>query len=40
LLGYFINVRIENQFEFVMREWLNGFEFVGAARLNLKARAS
>jgi len=34
LLGYFINSSIENQFEFVMREWLNGFDFVGATRLN------
>jgi len=37
LLGYIINSSIENQFEFVMREWLNGFEFVGASRLNPKA---
>jgi Dyp-type peroxidase family len=37
LLGYLINSSIENQFEFVMREWLNGYEFVGASRLNPKA---
>ena len=37
LLGYIINASIENQFEFVMREWLNGHEFVGAARLNPKS---
>jgi len=37
LLGYIINSSIENQFEFVMREWLNGYEFVGASRLNPKA---
>ena len=38
LLGYIINSSIENQFEFVMREWLNGFDFVGASRLNPKAQ--
>ena len=37
LLGYIINASIENQFEFVMREWLNGYEFVGATRLSPKA---
>ena len=37
LLGYLINASIENQFEFVMREWLNGYDFVGASRLNPKA---
>ena len=37
LLGYIINASIENQFEFVMREWLNGYEFVGASRLNPKS---
>jgi hypothetical protein len=26
LLGSIINSSIENQFEVVMREWLNGFE--------------
>jgi deferrochelatase/peroxidase EfeB len=38
LMGYIINASIENQFEFVMREWLNGYEFVGASRLNPKSR--
>ena len=38
LLGYIINASIENQFEFVMREWLNGYEFVGSTRLNPKAK--
>jgi len=33
LLGYIINAGIENQFEFVMGGWLNGYEFVGASRL-------
>jgi deferrochelatase/peroxidase EfeB len=37
ILGYIINSSIENQFEFVMREWLNGYEFVGASRLNPKS---
>jgi deferrochelatase/peroxidase EfeB len=37
LLGYLINSSIEHQFEFVMREWLNGYEFVGASRLDPKA---
>ena len=37
LLGYLINTSIENQFEFVMREWLNGYEFVGASRLSPKS---
>ena len=34
LLGYFINASIENQFEFVLREWVNKSDFVGATRLN------
>jgi hypothetical protein len=34
LLGYFINASIENQFEFVMRRWVNDGEFAGAVRLN------
>jgi hypothetical protein len=38
LLGYIINASIENQFEFVMREWINGYEFVGATRLNPKSK--
>jgi deferrochelatase/peroxidase EfeB len=38
LLGYFINASIENQFEFVVREWLNSHEFVGASRLNPKSK--
>ena len=37
LMGYIINASIENQFEFVMREWLNGYEFVGASRLSPKS---
>ena len=38
LMGYFINASIENQFEFVMREWINGSEFVGAGRLHPKSK--
>lgn len=38
LLGYIINASIANQFEFVMRQWLNGYDFVGAARLNPKSK--
>lgn len=38
LLGYIINTSIENQFEFVMREWINGYDFVGASRLNPKSK--
>ena len=38
LMGYFINASIEDQFEFVMREWINGSEFVGAGRLHPKSK--
>ncbi len=38
LMGYLINASIENQFEFVMREWINGYDFVGASRLNPKSQ--
>ena len=38
MVGYVINASIENQFEFVMREWINGYEFVGASRLNPKSK--
>jgi deferrochelatase/peroxidase EfeB len=38
LLGYFINASIENQFEFVMREWIGSADFVGASRLNPTSR--
>jgi deferrochelatase/peroxidase EfeB len=38
LVGYIINSSIEHQFEFVMRQWINGYEFVGATRLNPKAK--
>ncbi len=38
LLGYFINASIENQFEFVLRHWVNDGEFAGAVRLNPKSK--
>jgi deferrochelatase/peroxidase EfeB len=38
LLGYFINASIDNQFEFVIREWLNNYEFAGSARLDPHAK--
>ena len=38
LLGYFINASIENQFEFVLRNWVNNAEFAGAVRLNPKSK--
>jgi len=38
LLGYFINASIENQYEFVLRQWVNDAEFAGAVRLNPKSK--
>jgi deferrochelatase/peroxidase EfeB len=38
LLGYFINSNIENQYEFVLSQWVNDSEFAGAVRLNPKAK--
>ncbi len=38
LLGYFINSSIENQYEFVLRNWINDGEFAGAVRLNPHAK--
>lgn len=38
LIGHFINTSIENQFEFVLREWINSSDAVGAVRLNPNAR--
>jgi len=38
LLGYFINSSIENQYEFVLRHWVNDSEFAGAVRLPPKSR--
>jgi deferrochelatase/peroxidase EfeB len=38
LLGYFINSNIENQYEFVLSQWVNDSEFVGAVRLPPKSK--
>jgi deferrochelatase/peroxidase EfeB len=38
LLGYFINSNIENQYEFVLGQWVNDSEFAGAVRLHPKSR--
>ena len=38
LLGFFINANIENQYEFVLKEWMNDAEFVGSVRLNPKSK--
>jgi deferrochelatase/peroxidase EfeB len=38
LFGYFINSSIENQYEFVLQNWVNDSEFAGAVRLPPKAR--
>jgi deferrochelatase/peroxidase EfeB len=38
LLGYFINSNIENQYEFVLSQWVNDSEFAGAVRLRPKSK--
>jgi hypothetical protein len=38
LLGYFINSSFENQYEFVLSQWVNDGEFAGAVRLPPKSR--
>jgi deferrochelatase/peroxidase EfeB len=38
LLGYFINSSIENQYEFVLSQWVNGSEFAGSVRLHPKSK--
>jgi len=38
LLGYFINSSIENQYEFVLGQWVNDAEFAGAVRLPPKSK--
>jgi deferrochelatase/peroxidase EfeB len=38
LLGYFINSSIENQYEFVLKQWVNEAEFAGAVRLHPKSK--
>jgi deferrochelatase/peroxidase EfeB len=38
LMGYFINSNIENQYEFVLSQWVNDSEFAGAVRLPPKSK--
>ncbi len=38
LLGYFINTYIENQYEFVLKEWIEAGAFAGRVRLNPKSK--
>jgi hypothetical protein len=38
LLGYFINSSLENQYEFVLSQWVNNSEFAGSVRLHPKSR--
>ena len=40
MLFQFINANIENQYEFVLRQWVNDSEFAGAVRLHPKSRGS
>ena len=38
MLFQFINANIENQYEFVLRQWVNDSEFAGAVRLHPKSK--
>jgi deferrochelatase/peroxidase EfeB len=38
LMGYFINTNIEDQYEFVLKEWVNGFAFAGPGKLDPKSK--
>jgi deferrochelatase/peroxidase EfeB len=38
LMGYFINSNIENQYEFVLSQWVNDSEFAGAVRLDRRSK--
>jgi deferrochelatase/peroxidase EfeB len=38
LLGYFINSNLENQYEFVLSQWVNDSEFAGGVRLHPQAK--
>ena len=38
MLFHFINANIENQYEFVLRQWVNDSEFAGAVRLPPKSK--
>ncbi len=38
MLFQFINANIENQYEFVLRQWVNDSEYAGTVRLHPKSR--
>ncbi len=38
MLFHFINAKIENQYEFVLRQWVNDGEFAGGVRLHPKSK--
>ena len=38
MLFYFINASIENQYKFVLRQWVNDSEFAGAVRLHPESK--
>ncbi len=38
LMGYFINSSFENQYEFVLSQWVNDSAFAGAVRLHPKSK--
>ena len=38
ILFHFINSNIENQYEFVLRQWVNDSEFAGRVRLDPKSK--
>jgi deferrochelatase/peroxidase EfeB len=38
LIGHFVNTSIENQFEFVLREWINNSDAVGRVRLDPRSK--
>ena len=38
MLFHFINSNIENQYEFVLRQWVNDSEFAGTVRLHPKSK--
>ena len=38
MLFQFINANIENQYEFVLRQWVNDSEFAGAVRLHPRSK--
>jgi hypothetical protein len=38
LMGYFINSNIENQYEFLLSQWVNASEFAGSVRLHPKSK--